>query len=121
MADLLTVSLGPIETSDYITTVVFEESETKSSLDEPESEFLAGLLFGFVGDSHVDDIKTCENDAVELYYDIIEILGAIEWEIVMGGAWTEIANDVKKISLMLPKMFSTTGDCRNLQEDVQAI
>ena len=67
-------------------------------------------------------VQTCKKDTVELYYDIIEIIGAVEWEIAMGGALTEIAEDAVKISALIPKMFSTTGDCRNLMsEDVSAI
>ena len=69
-----------------------------------------------VENHHLDtrEVQTCKKDTVELYYDVIEI--------AMGGALTEIAEDAVKISALIPKMFSTTGDCRNLMsEDVSAI
>ena len=46
LAALLTVSLGPIESDSSIANLNLK----------PEEEFISGLLWGFIGDNHLDEI-----------------------------------------------------------------
>ena len=46
LAALLTLSLGPIESDSSIANLSLK----------PEEEFISGLLWGFIGDNHLDEI-----------------------------------------------------------------
>jgi len=78
LADLLTVSLGPIESSDYITTVVFEEVEEPTEESNNLGlellmlpELMAGFVYGMVGDNHLEEMQTCYAGVTPLY-DILD-------------------------------------------------
>lgn len=105
VADALTLAVGPIQTMQVANLNL-----------KPEEEFMAGLLWGFIGDNHLDEIQTCLKDAGEAIKDVESVVSD-----VTSGKWTTAADDVKKTAKLIPTMFGSSGDCTNLMKDVKSI
>ena len=103
VADALTLAVGPIQTA---------TSSANLNL-KPEEEFVSGLLWGFIGDNHLDEIETCLKDAGDVLTDVEKVI-----KDVTDGSWTTAASDVKSTAALIPKMFGSSGDCTNMLEDI---
>ena len=105
IADALTLAVGPIQSSE------------QANIDlMPEVEFVGGLLWGFIGDNHLDEVQTCLTDAGTVLTDAESAITD-----VLAGNWTTAASDVKDAAHNISGMFGSSGDCTNLLKDVQAI
>jgi len=66
LAALMTVAVGPIESTGDVTAVVEPENLPPLNL---VPDFAAGLIYGFTGDNHLDELRTCMKDIDPLVDD----------------------------------------------------
>ena len=105
IADALTLAVGPIQTTE------------EANLDlMPEVEFVGGLLWGLIGDNHLDQVQTCLKDAGTLLTDAENAVSN-----VAKGSWTSAAGDVKDAVHEVETMFSSGGDCTSFAKDIAAV
>ena len=84
LADLLTVSLGPIESAtESVTVVEDEEVENLDLLMLPE--IAAGFVYGMVGDNHLEEMETCYSGVTPLYGFLETALTDIESFHIFGA------------------------------------
>ena len=100
LADLLTLAVGPIESS-------------ANGLDLPPAEavpdFTAGLIFGFTGNDHREELEGCMTDIEPLVDDAEQALVDIKNLNLIHGV-----QDLGDIIWMLPDAVQSCGELGNL-------
>lgn len=100
LADLMTLAIGPIETANLPPL-------------NAVPDFTAGLIFGFTGDNHLDELRTCMTDVDPLIKDAQAALDDIKSGHVIKGM-----EDFGDIIWALPDAVSS---CTGVQDDLVAI
>eukprot|EP00354_Favella_ehrenbergii_P003814 CAMPEP_0170455760 /NCGR_PEP_ID=MMETSP0123-20130129/3613_1 /TAXON_ID=182087 /ORGANISM="Favella ehrenbergii, Strain Fehren 1" /LENGTH=479 /DNA_ID=CAMNT_0010718997 /DNA_START=15 /DNA_END=1454 /DNA_ORIENTATION=+ len=76
-------------------------------------DFIAGLIFGFTGDNHLDELRTCVTDADALVQDATVVISDIkELHLVQS------AKDIGKVIWQLPE---AVAGCTGMDDDIAAI
>lgn len=101
LADLMTLAVGPIETSLMLPPL------------NAAPDFAAGLIFGFTGDNHLEEMRTCMTDIEPLINDANAALADIKAGHVIKGI-----EDMGDIIFMLPDAVSS---CTGMEDDIAAI
>lgn len=101
LADLMTLAVGPIETSFMLPPL------------NAAPDFAAGLIFGFTGDNHLDEMRTCMTDVDPLVNDAKAALADIKAGHVIKGI-----EDMGDIIFMLP---DAVASCSGMEDDIAAI
>ena len=105
IADALTLAVGPIQTAE------------EANIDlMPEVEFVGGLLWGLIGDNHLNQVETCLKDAGTFLSDAEKAVSDVS-----KGSWTSAAGDVKDAVHEIEQMFSSGGDCTSFAKDIAAV
>ena len=99
----MTLAVGPIEVP----------SEVGLPPLNMVPDFTAGLIFGFTGDNHLDELRTCMTDADVLVKDAEKALADIKAGHVIQGV-----EDMGDIIWALPDAVS---GCSDLDDDMDAI
>lgn len=106
LAALLTLAVGPIETN--------------NGIDLPPVEavpdFTAGLIYGFTGHDHREELEGCMTDIEPLVDDAKAALADIASLNLIKGVM-----DLGDIIWMLPEAVESCGELGNLQEDIDAM
>lgn len=104
LAALMTVAVGPIET-------------TWNDLLLPPlnlvPDFTAGLIYGFTGDNHLDELRTCMKDINPLVDDAEQAIDDLK-----SLKFIEGVEDLGNIIWLLPDAVSS---CDNMDDDMTAI
>merc|ERR1712045_538909 len=79
-------------------------------------EFVGGLLWGLIGDNHLNQVETCLKDAGTFLSDAEKAVTDVS-----SGSWTSAASDVKDAVHEIEAMFSSGGDCTSFAKDIAAI
>ena len=106
LADLLTVSLGPIETS-----MMDEEVENLDLLMLPE--LAAGFVYGMVGDNHLQEMETCYAGVTPLYGFLEQALTDIEAFHIFAA--------IKQLEAFVFHFQEDVAPCKQMGDDVAAI
>ena len=134
-ADLLTVSLGPVYSTDYIitaaavevpviidTTEVLEDFVKQSLAEEVDyllndllmlPELMAGFMYGMVGDNHLEEMKTCYASTHPLYDMLDAAFMSIE-------AW-HFLTAIKELENFVYHFQEDVAPCKSMSEDIAAI
>ena len=99
----MTVAIGPIESN--------KVGDVPSAFIVPD--FIAGLIYGFTGDNHLDELRTCMTDLDRLALDINVVFWQLK-EVRPIGA----LNGLRQLFGDLPK---TVSQCRSMDEDLAEI
>merc|ERR1712038_102069 len=106
LADLLTLGIGPI--------VVTEEVVNLPPVNLVP-DFTAGLIYGFTGNNHLDDLQGCMEDISPLEEDAENFISHLT-----HGKIIEAIQDVGDVIWMLPDAVEGC-DNADVNEDIQAI
>jgi len=102
LAALMTVAIGPIES----------KNQALPPLDLVP-DFTAGLIYGFTGDNHLDELRTCMKDIDPLVDDTEQAIADLKSLKFVKGV-----QDLGDIIWLLP---DAVEGCENMDDDMAAI
>lgn len=106
LADLMTLAVGPIESPAGAEQIALPPLNLVP-------DFTAGLIYGFTGDNHLEELRTCMNDVDPLVKDAQQAIADIKALHLIKGV-----EDLGDIIWLLPDAVSA---CDNMDDDMAAI
>ena len=102
----MTVAIGPIESETEVSDVTLPPLNLVP-------DFTAGLIYGFTGDNHLEELRTCMKDIDPLVDDVEQAIADLK-----GLHFFEGAKDLGNIIWLLP---DAVQGCENMDDDMAAI